>query len=263
LETLFSRDTPFIQTLAKKASELRNDPTTELGSPENLKRLVRLAIYQPVIYCDDSGSMKRRDGPESPDNPTRFEKQCELVQRITGVATKLLPDDMGVHLRFINDPMMPSSLNAEQISSSMRGVTPNHGTKIGTSLTAKILEPLVYQVIDNPTDHLQRPLLICTITDGCPDRESPSFKESILHCKHRLVDAGYDPNAVMFSISQIGEAKEAKAFIDSLAADDDIKDVLFCTTDRLDSQYKELQANEKRMEVWLLEKLTEPLMGGD
>jgi hypothetical protein len=39
------------EEVAKKAAELKNDPNNPLKSPEQLKDLATLALYQPVIYC--------------------------------------------------------------------------------------------------------------------------------------------------------------------------------------------------------------------
>jgi hypothetical protein len=42
--------------VAQKAAELKNDPNNPLNSPEQLKDLATLALYQPVIYCGMSTS---------------------------------------------------------------------------------------------------------------------------------------------------------------------------------------------------------------
>jgi hypothetical protein len=196
--------------------------------------------------------------------PTRFEKLRELIKRITSVTNRLLPEDMGVNLRFINNAAVHNHLSAVQVENVMRDISPSGGTQLGTVLESRILDPFVYKILDDPSKRLKRPLLVCTITDGCPNSEKQdAFKNAILRCERRLVDAGYDPNTVMFLISQIGEDDEALQFIKSLKDDTELSDVIHCTTDRLDSSFKELQANERRMEVWLLEMLTKPLMGKD
>ncbi|THH06243.1 hypothetical protein EW146_g9672 [Bondarzewia mesenterica] len=67
----------------------------------------------------------------------------------------------------------------------------------------------------------------------------------------------------MFSISQIGDDAKGTAFLDGLRGDQEVEDVLHCTTDRLDSKYQELRMNERRIEEWLLKLLTKPIMERD
>ncbi|PCH33965.1 hypothetical protein WOLCODRAFT_141893 [Wolfiporia cocos MD-104 SS10] len=255
LERFFAPGDPFLHNLAEKAAALRDDPSSNLGSPENISRLTCLSLYQPVIYCDDSGSMDKHD---------RYEHQRELVSRIARIATKIVPDDMGVELRFINAPNPAPNLSAAHIDAAVRMVRPSGGTKIGTVLKDKILQPLVYDILSDPQQKLHRPLLVCTITDGCPSAEAADlFQQTIYQCKRSLVDAGYEPNAVMFCISQIGNDESASAFLEKLRGDQAIQDVLYCTTDKLDDAFKELKENERGLEEWLLKLLTRPIMERD
>ncbi|THH06245.1 hypothetical protein EW146_g9674 [Bondarzewia mesenterica] len=254
LEKFFGRDDPFLQTLAENAAALRDDNTTFLGKPENIRHLTRLALYQPVIYCDDSGSM---------DAENRYTHLRELVTRIARIATKIVPENLGVELRFINS-RSSSNLSAVDIDAAVAAVHPNGGTAIGTNLRQKILEPLVYGVLSDPNKSLRRPLLVCTITDGCPSEEQPMvFRDAIVECRRQLVNHGYEPSAAMFSISQIGDDAKGTAFLDGLRGDQEVEDVLHCTTDRLDSKYQELRMNERRIEEWLLKLLTKPIMERD
>ncbi|KZT11209.1 uncharacterized protein LAESUDRAFT_258401 [Laetiporus sulphureus 93-53] len=251
LEKFFAPGDPFLEELAKSAAALRNDPTTLLGSPKNIKRLIALSLYQPVIYCDDSGSMHKGN---------RWSDQRELVNRVARISTKIVPDNLGVELRFINSKAS-SNLTAADVDAAVTAVRPSGGTAIGTVLRRTILEPLVYEVISDPNRKLSRPLLICTITDGCPSGEPQTMlKDVIVECKRRLVDAGYEPHSVMFSISQLGDDKKATNFLNDLRHEHEIRDVLYCTTDRLDSKFQELASNEKRLEEWLLKLLTKPIM---
>jgi hypothetical protein len=41
----------YIQDLAKKATELQNDPTTVLGQPDLLPKVIKVTLHQQVIYC--------------------------------------------------------------------------------------------------------------------------------------------------------------------------------------------------------------------
>ena len=253
----FSPDDPFLVDLAENANTLRNDPTTDLGKPENIKHLTRLSLYHPVIYCDDSTSMSQEN---------RYEYQIQLVTRIARLMTKIVPEDMAdVDLRFINNDSQ-LSLTAGEIQRVMRGIKTSRGTEIGASLRKKILEPLVYDIIDeaktstNPIP-FERPLLVFILTDGHPAPEGQNvLRDEIITCKQKLEENGYDPTSVMFCINQVGTSRSAKQFIDSLRNEKLIEEVIYCTVGRLDDKYEELKENERALELWLLDLLTESIM---
>jgi hypothetical protein len=51
LVRFFKDDPNYIQDLAKKATELANDPTTLLGQPDLLPKVIKVTLHQQVIYC--------------------------------------------------------------------------------------------------------------------------------------------------------------------------------------------------------------------
>ena len=253
----FAPNDPFLATLAEKANALKDDPTTDLGKPENIKRLTHLSLYHPVIYCDDSNSMTLEN---------RYEYLIKLVTRIARIATIIVPDDIaGVDLRFINNNL-ESTLQAKEILKVMRGIKTSPGTNIGTNLRKKILKPLVYDIINQPkifnnSIPFKRPLLVCIITDGCPRPELPNtLRDEIITCKQKLEAKGYDPTSVMFCVSQVGTDRSAERFLDALRNEKEIEEVIYCTVGQLDAKYEELKENERALESWLLRLLTNPIM---
>ena len=141
-EKFFAPSDPFLANLAEKANALREDSTTDLGKPENIKKLTQLSLYRTVIYCDDSSSMS---------DENRYEYLIQLVTRIARIATKIVPDHMaGVDLRFINNNLA-SNLSEAEVLQTMKNVWPSGVTEIGTNLRKKILQPLVYDMIDSNT----------------------------------------------------------------------------------------------------------------
>ena len=257
LGKFFSPNDPFLANIAENANTLRNDPTTDLGKPENIKRLARLSLYHPVIYCDDSTSMTQEN---------RYEYQIQLVTHIAGLMTKIVPEDMAdVDLRFINNDSQ-LSLTAEEIQRVMRGIRASRGTEIGANLRKKILKPLVYDIIDeaktsaNPIP-FERPLLVFILTDGHPAPEGQNvLRDEIAACKRKLEENGYDATSVIFCINQVGNSRSAKEFIDSLRNEEVIEELVYCTVGRLDDKYEELKENERALELWLLDLLTNPIM---
>lgn len=121
----------------------------------------------------------------------RMAAQKVLVQRMTSIVTRLVPDGSGAHLRFINNSKAGlDNANKDNIDKSM-DINPTGGTMIGTNLKEKILEPFIYNVIEKG-DVLKRPYLILIITDGEPRPENPdTLKNAIVECGRRLTDRGY------------------------------------------------------------------------
>ena len=257
LEKFFPRDSPFIETVVEKAVDLDRAP----GNLVNVKDLAHLAFYQPVLYCgkfishpsrllysqlaDDSGSMKRENRSKHLDG---------LSQRITSITTRVVPDDEGIELRFINQSTTAamSKPTSEEVSQIIQQ-TPFLGwTEIGLNLRKKVLEDIVYKPLRE--NNLKRPVLVSIITDGHPQgirksRERRStLKEAILECGKVLEKYGYKRDGellshiilyplltkivVRFQISQIGNDQEAEGFLNDLRDDSELDDVLYITSGR-------------------------------
>ncbi|KAH6849642.1 ankyrin repeat protein [Chaetomium sp. MPI-CAGE-AT-0009] len=245
LERFFPPGDQYLEDVAKRAAELKKDPTNLLNDPSQIQGLADLALYQTVLYCDDSNSMKEEG---------RWPKQTELAKRIADIAIQSVPNTLvkGVHLRFINkDTPDANNLNGDGVASRIGANGPHGSTPIGTELKNKILNPLVYSVLDAGKS-LKSAYLIMIITDGCPwDENTDELRNSILECGRRLKAAGYRRDAVRFCLSQIGTDDDARAFLDSLDMDDDLEDVLYRTAELVDAKYEELRENEKDLQSWV------------
>ncbi|KAI1458920.1 hypothetical protein F4805DRAFT_106773 [Annulohypoxylon moriforme] len=161
---------------------------------------------------------------------TKMNVMRMLVQRMSSIATRLVPDGKGAHLRFINSDYRGDDLNADQIDQKMQ-FRPQGQTRIGENLEKKILDPLIYKELDERSGKLERPYLILTITDGGPDPEpKETFKNSVVTCGKRLNGHQYPQESVMFLVSQIGNDAGADQFLDSITGDAAIDRVLFCTS---------------------------------
>ena len=258
LETFFAPGDNFIQEIATKAYNLSNDPADTLNTPDGVRRLTQLALYQTVIYCDDSSSMD-----DTQNSPTRYENMCTIVERIARIATKLAPNGIGVHLRFINSSSQTKS-TAEEIMAAMKDVKPRGKTPLGNGIYHKVLKPLVHDVVQS--GKLERPLLICVITDGSPDKnDKPTFRQAITACKDELHEKEYPSTAVRYLISQIGNDAGAKDFLQILEKDEDLKGIIYCMADsgNLDATFMELRENERNLDMWLLKTLTAPLLANE
>ncbi|KAI1654315.1 hypothetical protein F4813DRAFT_392821 [Daldinia decipiens] len=251
-----------LESIAAKAVELQRDTTSVLGQPENSENLIKLALYQPVIYCDDSRSM---DPMGNNDGENRMGDQRDLVRRVASICTRIVPDELGVHLRFINnEPDNSDNLSIDEIQNIMDQVRPLGCTEIGTQLRNRILQPLLYSQYNDNVKNLKRPLLISIITDGIPYGGSKSLetrdtlRDEIKKCQEYLLENGLPSRTVIFQISQIGSDKNSKEFLQSLK-EENLENV-YITAQQLDSKFRELRKNEKDLEAWLFETLLEPIL---
>lgn len=249
LRSLSPSPDPFFHSGEEKAIAFRNDPTTPLESPDNIARLRSLSFYQIVIYCDDSGSMNAEH---------RFITQCEFVKQVVQITAQFrTSQDRSVQIRFINNHVPLSCMTISDVDLVFRDRFPAGGSRIGTSLRDRVLQPLVYGSLSR----LDRPILVVIITDGCPSNEPPStFKDAIMECGSKLLGAGHNTTTVLFNISQVGSDRTAAAFLRSLKGDEDISDVLYCSPDRIDDKLNELRATEGILQEWVLKILTAPIM---
>ncbi|KAI1478177.1 hypothetical protein K445DRAFT_311478 [Daldinia sp. EC12] len=284
LEKFFPPNDPYINDVAKKAFQLKNDPKNNLNSPAQVDGLAKLALYQPVLYCDDSGSMWQEENGKGKGD--RWRAQIELVKRISSIASRTDPLNRGCHLRFINKNTPDANgLNKDQIEQRLKSFYPEGWTPIGTKLRENVLDPLIYKDVDAGVA-LKRPFLVLVTTDGYPTKEKAGksgsagkidengnedadrFRKEIHECAMKFENSkeGYRKDVVRFSISQIGkkisyveDEEKVRAFLDGLEYDADIEDVLYRTAELMDARYDELRQNEKDLEGWLLTTLLSPL----
>ncbi|KAI0117456.1 ankyrin [Daldinia grandis] len=245
----FRNDDPFLETLVEKAAKLKaNPPDSTLKSDKDIRDLIKVSLYQQAILCDDSASMSIGN---------RIKAQQQLVKRITKFATYIIPDEDGVELRFINSSASGNSLREADVETIMASMQPTGEKDIGTTLIAKILRPLVYDKLENK--ELMRPLLVSIITDGQPGREaSDTLRNAIIGCGKKLIQAGYEPEAVLFQVSRIGNSKASKKFFDGLRNDKQLKRVLYCSSDRPEKESERLKQNEVQLEQWVYVTVVPP-----
>ncbi|KAH9932485.1 major facilitator superfamily domain-containing protein [Fomitopsis serialis] len=255
LQKVFQEGDAFVEAVVANAANLQDDGKSFPITKENVERLIRLSLYHPVIYCDDSSSMKA-------DRPTRWDLQRNAVDRIASVTTRAVPQHCGVSLRFINAQWAKKdNISAVDVLGAVNVLRPSGSTPLGTTLRNHILEPLVYDPLRSGSRTLDRPLLICVITDGSPNSsDDPTFENAVMQCRQALVDAGYEPTAVRFCVNQIGGDSTAAGFLSGLKNNQNIQDVVYCTTERLDEQFKQFKENGRLFDEWLLKMLSEPIM---
>ncbi|KAF8421845.1 hypothetical protein EV426DRAFT_575566 [Tirmania nivea] len=193
----------------------------------------------------------------------------QALERITRIATTL--DSEGISIRFLNadvaDLQQPDNPNALPLGEiNLDGIKTEEdmkkivdacpfrgGTELGTMLSKKVLEPLLRHKVELKPPTLQRPVLVSIITDGEPEiyheikrKGKPTGRwvgesrnkcqEVIADCKRRLIQAGYPEKAIAFHITQIGGNKDADEYLNALATDPYIGNMIYCSSERLDKQ---------------------------
>ena len=114
--------------------------------------------------------------------------QAEIVSYMADLLLLFSPNEKGVHLRFINSSASGLDDLKGDLLRQKVNIPPNGGTKIGTALDEKVLQPFVYSKIA-AKQAFDRPYLVIVITDGCPDGEPvETFQQAIDACRKKVSD---------------------------------------------------------------------------
>jgi len=212
--------------------------------------IVRLALYDVVIYVDDSGSMSFEENGE------RIKDLQLILQRAAFAAT--LFDDDGVELRFMNEDLplqevshIRSEQQIEQILSRKRykGLTP-----FGTELRRKIVDPILISKLNS--GQMQKPLLIISITDGQPAGENQNtLVETVQYAVQAAQRSQYGPGAVAFQFAQVGNDQKATEFLAKLDNDPMVGSEVDCTSNYENESAEMSRANppvDLTPDLWMI-----------
>ncbi|KAK9804277.1 hypothetical protein WJX72_004387 [[Myrmecia] bisecta] len=191
--------------------------------------LVALALYDVIIYADDSTSMKY--------NEDRIDDLKVIVSKVAEVAT--LFDDDGITVRYMNSKAQGDNLRTAHAASqfvlnnsNFEGMTP-----MATSLDAKIIQPFVAEGVKRR--NLQKPVLVITVTDGEPTSEPETKIFQVIKAAKKMVSkSAYGAGAVAFEFAQVGRDQDAQAFLARLDNDPEVGGMVDATS------YYELEAEE-------------------
>ena len=187
--------------------------------------IVRLALYDVIIYIDDSGSMSFEENGE------RIKDLQLILQRVAFAAT--LFDEDGIEIRFMNDeeiqPNMLSNIRSDQqIEQIMRTKRYKGLTPFGTRLRERVLDPLVISKLRG--NALQKPVLIIGITDGQPAGERADALVEAVRYAHSQAMSTKGPGAIAFQFAQVGNDQKATEFLGKLDNDPQIGSMVDCTS---------------------------------
>ncbi|KAK9476016.1 hypothetical protein V1514DRAFT_338236 [Lipomyces japonicus] len=184
--------------------------------------LVRLALYDIILYVDDSGSMAFEENGERIDD-------LKLILSRVAYAASLFDTD-GIEVRFMNNQLQGNSIKSDQqVLSLVQQVRFSGLTPLGTGLRDKILDPIVINAARS--GRLQKPVLIISVTDGQPAGEPLTTVFSVIKStKNTLAQTRYGPGAISFQFAQVGSDLKAREFLGKLDSDPQVGSLVDCTS---------------------------------
>nr|ODN90640.1 hypothetical protein L203_01751 [Cryptococcus depauperatus CBS 7841] len=215
--------------------------------------LAKLALFDVILYVDDSGSMAFENGGE------RIEDLKLILSRVA-YATSLFDHD-GISVRLMNSSVEGNQIRTEQealhLVSQVRfaGLTP-----LGTSLWHKILNPLV--VGPAMQNRLMKPVVVITITDGSPAGEpKDEIFNVILRADADLKRTRYGPDAISYQFAQVGDDMKAMKFLAELDSHPVCGPLVDCTSNFEAEQEEAMRKSGARLDptIWITKLLLGPI----
>lgn len=174
---------------------------------------------------------------------SRIDDLKVIVQRVAFAAT--LFDADGISMRFMNtdlshlrgpngQPLQDGVATEQQVEQIMQGVKYKGLTPMGTALKQKVIDGIVMQKAAQ--GQLRKPILVITVTDGQPAGEA---QNAIFDTIKGAVNAfrtqfrNYGTGAIAFAFAQVGDDKQARAFLGSLDEDPEVGPMIDCTSGTL------------------------------
>ncbi|RAK93730.1 hypothetical protein BO79DRAFT_164709, partial [Aspergillus costaricaensis CBS 115574] len=229
LQSYYQPGDPYVEELVKSAAVRAKDLTQKYDlEPGTTPKLAVMALYDFVILCDDSSSMKSKKG-------ARIRALEDTCQRVAEIASAI--QDQDVYLRFLNstEDRHLNKLSPTEIRNHMKKVKYYGWTRLGNALRTKIVQPLIFEPLENGLS--AKPVITIVVTDGHPDGEDENcFGETILECKKKLTQLSKQPAGAIFLISRVGNDANAENFLSNLRVNKELQEVLYCCQDQLDER---------------------------
>lgn len=210
--------------------------------------LVRLSLYDIVLFVDDSGSMSFEENGERIDD-------LKLILQRTAFAGSLF-DTNGIEVRCMNNQHAGNGIKTDQQAFQLVSQIRFHGlTPLGTSLRSKVVDPMVLGPAKS--GQMDKPVLVITITDGHPAGENSSTIFKIIKdAKARLANSRFGPGAVAFQFAQVGNDLKAREFLAKLDSDREVGAMVDCTsTFEVEQDEMARQGVELTPSTWIVKLL--------
>ncbi|GAA6021515.1 hypothetical protein JCM10207_005787 [Rhodosporidiobolus poonsookiae] len=173
--------------------------------------MAKLALFDTVLYLDDSGSMQFEE------NGSRIDDLKLIVSRVAQAAS--LFDSDGITVRMMNSRVEGNNITNDQLVQQFLSTINFSGlTPFGTNLDHKVIQPLV--VGPARANVLRKPILVIAVTDGEPTGEDRrTLVNAVRNAKAALQQTRYGADALSVEIAQVGNDQKARAFLEQIDSD--------------------------------------------
>jgi hypothetical protein len=199
---------------------------------ERGRDIIKLALFDIILYIDDSGSMAFEEGGK------RMADLKVILSRLAFAAS--LFDEDGVQVRFMNSFEQGNGIRNEQQVYDLVARVPFRGlTPMGETLKTRILEPLVLGPAK--VGQLRKPVLIITVTDGIPTDQGSNAVAKVITEASRVLSQNprYGRGAVSYEFAQVGNDQQATEFLSRLDEDGEVGQLVDCTS----SEFRNISNN--------------------
>ncbi|KAF4553852.1 Hypothetical protein D9617_6g095850 [Elsinoe fawcettii] len=254
LHQFYPPNSPLLDQVANKASYQVDRLCAQWRiNKEIANDIVKLALYDIVLFIDDSGSMQFEEKGE------RIKDLQLILERVAFAAT--LFDDDGIEIRFMNqDP--PSNMTSgvktqEQVSALMNGHRFSGLTPMGTNLRKKVVDDIFLRNLRS--GRMRKPLLVIVITDGQPAGEPQNAVfDTVRDAVNEASRSPLGNGAIAFQFAQVGNDQTAREFLGKLDADPAVGPMVDCTSNYETESEEMLRANppvELTPDLWMIKLL--------
>ncbi|DAA79571.1 TPA_exp: Uncharacterized protein A8136_0344 [Trichophyton benhamiae CBS 112371] len=252
LQGMYPPNSPILDQIVSKISGQVDQLCATWRVPREVGQdVVKLALFDVILYIDDSGSMQFEENGE------RIKDLKLILSRVTYAAS--LFDDDGIQVRFMNSNEQGNNIHNEgQVEALMQRMQFKGLTPMGTSLKNKVLEPLV--MAPARAGQLKKPVLVITITDGQPAGEAQGAVFDAIRSATQELQSNprYGRGAVSFQFAQVGNDLKAREFLSKLDEEPGIGELVDCTSNFEVEQDEMSRANppvDLTPELWLAKML--------
>jgi len=263
LQNFYPPNSPILDQIAQQAAPKVNQIIQRWRVQKEIANdIVKLALYDIVLYIDDSGSMQFEE------EGSRIKDLRLILERVSFAAT--LFDADGISLRFMNTdlsgardqqgrPLQDGVATEAQIEQIMRGVQFKGLTPMGTSLRKKVIDEILLGKAAQ--GQLRKPLLVIAITDGQPAGEPQNAVFDTIRYAFDTLQQRYPQygrGGVAFEFAQVGNDEMAKKFLSKLDEDPQIGPMVDCTSNFENEQEEMSRANppvDLTPDLWIIKLL--------
>jgi len=263
LQNFYPPNSPILDQIAQQAAPKVNQIIQRWRVAKEIANdIVKLALYDVVLYIDDSGSMQFEE------EGSRIKDLRLILERVSFAAT--LFDADGISLRFMNTdlsgardqqgrPLQDGVATEAQIEQIMRGVQFKGLTPMGTSLRKKVIDEIVLGRAAQ--GQLRKPVLVIAITDGQPAGEPQNAVFDTIRYAFDTLQQRYPQygrGGVAFEFAQVGNDEMAKKFLGKLDEDPQIGPMVDCTSNFENEQEEMMRANppvDLTPDLWIIKLL--------